>query len=108
MEVFVSEPIAPRRGTFDTAAMASGLPGLPGGFEWRGTPYAVLQTLETWKQSAHEGGRPSAERYLRRHYFKLRMSDRSVWTVYFTRQAARGGPARQRWFLLTVDNESGT
>jgi hypothetical protein len=95
MEEFISEPITPLGG-FDTAAMASGLPGLPRGFTWRAQEYTVVAPLETWKVSAAEGGRPGGERYLRRHYSRLRMSDGAVWTVYFTRQAARGGGRARR------------
>jgi hypothetical protein len=103
MPEFVSEPITPHAGTFDAAAMATGLPGLPRGFTWRGAAYRIDEQLETWKASAPEGGRPGGERYLRRHYFRLRMSDGAVWTVYFVRQAPRSGPAKLRWFLYLVE-----
>ncbi len=107
MEEFLSEPIAPL-GAFDTGAMARGLPGLPPGFIWREQPCEIAATLGTWKQSAPEGGRPGGELYLQRHYFRLRMSDNSIWTVYFTRQPLRGGRrakaghvAGSRWFLYS-------
>ncbi|HOO17021.1 MAG: cytoplasmic protein [Phycisphaerae bacterium] len=103
MENFVSEPISPHRGTFMARPMAGGLPGLPGGFDWRGKSYEIREVLETWKQSGAEHGRAQGEIYLRRHYFKIKMSDAAVWTVYFTRQAARGGPAKRRWFLYSID-----
>src|SRR5512142_3135878 len=73
MEEFVSESITPHKGTFDAAPMAAGMPGLPSGFDWRGTSYAVVERLETWKQSGAEKGRADGERYLRRHYFRVRM-----------------------------------
>lgn len=104
MEEFVSEPIKPRAGTADRAAMATGVPGLPDGFDWRGTSFDIVATLETWKASAAEGGRPGGERYLRRHYYRLKMSDGSVWVVYFLRQTPRGGSAKRRWFLLSVSS----
>lgn len=102
MEEFVSEPIEPRAGSFDPAAMVRGLPGLPDAFTWRGQTMAIAEELEAWKQSAPEGGRAEGERYLRRHYYRLRMADESVWTVYFLRQAARGCGARRRWVLYSV------
>ncbi len=103
MEEFVSESITPHKGTFDAAPMAAGMPGLPSGFDWRGTSYAVVERLETWKQSGAEKGRADGERYLRRHYFRVRMSDGSVWTVYFTRQPSGSGSARRRWFIYSVE-----
>lgn len=106
MEEFVSEAVTPHAGTFGAAAMAGGLPGLPGGFNWRGASYEVAAELESWKQSGPEVGRMSGERYLRRHYFRLRMSDQSVWTVYFVRQTPRSGSPKRRWFLYAVERPS--
>ena len=97
----VSEAITPRAGTFDTASMTRGEPGLPDGFCWRDVWLDVVETLAAWKESSREGGRAGGELYLRRHYYRLRMSDGAVWTVYFTRQPPRSGNARQRWFLYT-------
>lgn len=99
MEEFVSEPIVPGGRNSSTVSMARGEPGLPQSFEWRGDTYAVQQRLEQWKESQREGGRATADLYLRRHYYKLLMSDTSQWIVYFTRQPASGQAATQRWFL---------
>lgn len=103
MEEFISEPITPHAGSFETRAMAAGLPGLPTGFDWRGAAYRIVDRLEHWKQSAPEGGRAGGERYLRRHCFRLRMADKTVWTVYFLRQTPRGGSPKTRWFLLSIE-----
>jgi hypothetical protein len=83
--------------------MSAGLPGLPRSFNWRGADYRVEEQLEAWKASAPEGGRADGERYLRRHYFRLRMTGGAVWTVYFVRQAPRSGSAKLRWFLYLVE-----
>jgi len=107
MTDLISESITPHAGTFDAAKMAQGLPGLPSGFNWRGESVTVHALLEKWKESSHEGGREGGELYLRRHYFKLRMSDGSAWTVYFLRQAPKSGNPRLRWFLYTIEWESG-
>jgi hypothetical protein len=103
MEEFVSEPIQPRTGGFDAAAMARGEPGLPTGFRWRDQWYEVVERLESWKETSPEGGRAGGEVYLRRHAYKLRMSDGSVWTVYFLRQTPKSGSPRRRWFVLSVE-----
>ncbi len=105
MPDLVSEPLSPRPGSFDTTAMARGEPGLPSGFTWRGRPFDVVAVLETWKESSPEGGRAGGEHYLRRHYFRIRMSDCAVWTVYFVRQTPRTGKPTSRWFLYTVDSD---
>jgi len=98
MPEFVSERITPIAGGFDTRSMARGEPGLPRGFRWRGDDYPVLELLETWKQSSREGAHAQGELYLRRHYFRVRVSD-AEWIVYFTRQPSRSGSPKSRWFL---------
>ena len=106
MVEFVSEAISAKRGCANTAAMGRGEPGLPTAFTWRGDSYTVCEVLERWKQSSPEGGRAGNEVYLRRHYFRTRMSDGSLWTVYFLRQAARSGSAKTRWFLYEIDTDA--
>jgi len=100
----ISEPLRPIRGTFDTRAMGRGEPGLPTGFIWRERTFRVVEVLETWKHSEREGG--SGELYLRRHYFKLRMEDGAIWTVYFVRQTPKTGNVKQRWFLYTKETQT--
>jgi hypothetical protein len=100
MADLVSEPLTPRPGAFDAAAMARGEPGMPPAFTWRGTEYEVIERLESWKASGPATGGGT---YLRRHYHKLRMSDGNVWTVYFVRQTPRSGSPKARWFLYTID-----
>lgn len=103
MEEFVSEAIVPVAGTSDAAAMATGVPGLPRGFVWREQTHEIVACLETWKRSEPEGGRADGERYLRRHYYRLRVSDGMVWIVYFLRQRPRSGSAKRRWFLYSIE-----
>ena len=105
MTDLISEPIRPRAGTFDTASMAHGEPGLPKSFEWRGRSFEIVEELGRWKESSREGARASGSLYLRRHHFKLRMSDGSIWTVYFVRQTPRAGNAKRRWFLYTMERD---
>ncbi len=102
MPDLVSEPITPMPGTLDASRMARGEPGLPGGFTCRGQSYHVVEVLETWKLSSREGG-GAGDLYLRRHYYKLRMSDRSIWIIYFVRQTPKSGSPKNRWFLYTVE-----
>ena len=103
MAELISESITPDAGTFDPSRMGRGEPGLPRGFTWRDESMAVIDELGAWKQSSREGG-GAGDLYLRRHYYKLRMSDASVWTVYFVRQTTRAGNRKKRWFLYTREN----
>lgn len=96
---FISEPIKPRQGTFDTHHMGRGEPGLPTAFTWRDEEFAIDERLAMWKESTRDVG----DLYLRRHYYRLRMSDGTIWTVYFTRQTPRTGNPKERWFLYTVE-----
>ncbi|TWT45229.1 hypothetical protein RAS1_16510 [Phycisphaerae bacterium RAS1] len=106
MPEFISEPIEPA-GAPDATAMARGEPGLPPAFHWRSSRYGVCACLETWKFSSREGARAGGELYLRRHYYRLRMSDGREWTVYFIRQGPRSGSAKRRWFLYEIaDNQA--
>ena len=92
-EEFVSEPIQPVAGTFDTAGMTRGEPGLPQRFVWRDKEYTVAAVLEVWKEDGpcrHGSG----EMYLRKHWFKIATEQGPQMTLYFERQA-RSKPAEQ-------------
>jgi hypothetical protein len=103
-ERFVSEPIEPAPGSFDTAGMTRGEPGLPGRFAWRGREYEVAETLETWKETApcHHG---SDEQYVRKHFFRVRTACGREMTLYFERQARSRRERKKRWWLFTVRDE---
>ncbi|KKK64883.1 hypothetical protein LCGC14_2979730 [marine sediment metagenome] len=104
-ERFVSEPLVPDAGTADPAGMARGEPGLPGAFTWRGMRYAVAGVLETWKTSRREGGSPTGELYLRRHWYRIVTTCGRVMTVYCQRQAGDARGAKRRWWLYTIQEE---
>jgi len=101
-EEFVSEPIKPVAGTFGTAGMTRGEPGLPGRCVWRQQEYAVAEVLQAWKESGpcRSGG---PEQYLRKHWFKIRTDDGLEMTVYFERQARTKRQAKKRWWLYTIN-----
>lgn len=99
-ERFVSEAIEPEAGAFDAAAMATGEPALPARFRWRGRDYEVAEVLERRRELTP----PSFEsdRYLRKHWFRIRTRCGAVMRIYFQRRAkdVRGG---KRWWLYTID-----
>jgi hypothetical protein len=101
-EEFISEPIEPVVGTFDTAAMTRGEPGFPERFKWRDEEYAVAEVLEAWKEtgSCRSGG---PEKYLRKHWYKIRTDSGLEMTLYFERQARSKRQDKIRWWLYTIN-----
>lgn len=102
MEELISEPIKPDAGTFDTAAMARGQPGLPTGFTWRDRHYRIAEVLEEWKHSEREYHR-RGEAYYRKHFWRIRTEGGEMMTLYALRQVKRGQSAKRRWWLYAVE-----
>ena len=101
---FVSEPIQPLPGTFDAAGMVRGEPGLPRRFRWRGDEYAVTDVLETWKDTGPcRSGSP--ERYVRKHWFRIRTTNGVEMVLYFERQAKSARDRKRRWWLYTITRD---
>ena len=95
---FVSEPVKPVAESMDPAAMACGAPGLPQRFVWRGTEFAVGEVLEQWKETgACRHG--SAEKYVRKHWFRIRTTSGDEMKLYFERQPRAKHNAR--WWLFS-------
>ncbi len=102
VENFISELIKPVEGTFDTAAMTRGEPGLPKKFTWRDKEYEVAEILEVWKETGPcKSG--SEEQYLRKHWYKIRTTTDEIMTLYFERQARSKGQSKARWWLYTIE-----
>ena len=98
---FVSEVIRPVAGAGDSAGMVRGEPGFPKRFIWRETEYVLAEVLATWKQSGPcKSG--SNEKYLRKHWFRIRTADGVEMEIYFDRQARSKRQAKNRWWLYTV------
>ncbi len=98
-EQFISEPITPAEGTFDSQAIARGEPGLPTKFTWRGNEYLIEEVLEVWKTSTPESA--GGELYLRRHWWEVRTHTGHIMKLYFERQKNRKN-AKDRWFIYTL------
>ncbi len=96
---FVSQPIQPEAGTFDTGAMARGGPGLPLAFQWRRRRLVIREIPGTWRDSA-SCTHGSGERYLARHGFVCRLESGGIARIYFERRPGRGGG--RRWWLLEL------
>lgn len=96
---FISEPLTPEPGSFDASAMARGEPGLPARFVWRGQTHALDELLEAWVTSSTGRG----EKYLRRHWYRIRTAAGITMTVYCERQPKPTKSARRRWWVYTIE-----
>jgi len=99
-ERFVSEAIEPVADTFDTSRMATGEPGLPGAFVWRGEILQIAAVLRTWRETGPcRHGSP--ESYVRKHWFEVTTRAGATLKVDFDRQP-RGRRGAARWWLFSV------
>ena len=97
---FVSEPIQPVVGTIDAAALATGGPGLPSEFVWRGKPLAIVAVRRSWRETGPcRNG--SGEAYVRKHWFEVETAEGDRATLYFERQGRSPG-TKKRWWLYTI------
>ena len=101
---FVSEPILPKRGSFDSSDMGRALPGLPAEFTWRDESFCVRELLEKWKMSGPEVGRMGGERYLRRHYFRVKTTSGHIMVLYCERNTRNRTRPKSRWWLYTIQH----
>lgn len=101
---FISDVITPVKGTFDIKAMSRGEPGMPSRFKWRKRVYAVAEVIEKWKEtSPRRGG--SGEKYVRKHWYKIRTTEGEVMEIYFERKSVPKGQAKRRWWLYSVSSQ---
>jgi len=103
-ENFIDEAIEPVEGTFDTEMMATGEPGLPHEFLWRGRRVVVAAVVKSWRETGpcrHGSG----EQYVRKHWYDVLTTEGLVMRLYFERSARRGKPKGPRWWLFSVRGE---
>jgi phosphoribosylglycinamide formyltransferase-1 len=104
---FISEPILPVEASFDTGGMARGEPGLPRKFRWRKKEFIVAEVLERWKEHG-DCRHGSGERYVRKHGYRVRTAEGSVFRLYFQRSMGRGKlPAKSRWWIHSIESCAG-
>ena len=99
---FVSEPLTPLDGSFDTALMAQGEPGLPHHFRWRKKEWHVSVILEKWKDHG-DCTHGSGERYVRRHFYRVQTAEGPVLRIYFQRTFGRGRRTPCRWWIASIE-----
>jgi len=98
-ETFVGEGITPEDQSFTASAMATGKPGLPRTFSWKGRRFCVLEVLEEWKDTG-DCRHGSGERYVRKHWFRIRTTDALEMKIYFERQGRSSGGSRWRLYSM--------
>ncbi len=83
--------------------MASGEPGFPWKFIWRDREYTVDRLIEKWKQTAdcRDGSR---ERYVRRHWYRVKVRGGEEMNIYFERHARSFGQRKVRWWLYSISS----
>ena len=101
---WVHEPIQPIIEPESTEARATGEPVLPMRFLWRNREYAVAEVMRRWKGFS-PGTSAMPDRYLRKHWFRIRTTEGLEMDLYFERQARSAGSAKTRWWLFTVSEE---
>jgi hypothetical protein len=100
-ETFVGEAITPEDMSFSVFAMAMGKPGLPRTFSWKGRRFSILEVLEEWKESG-DCRHGSGERYVRKHWFRVRTTGDLEMRIYFERKGRSSGGSR--WRLHSMRN----
>ena len=106
-EELISERLIPVMDSVDSRRVVIGAPLLPTRFIWRGVEYAVAAVLEEWKETGpcHHG---SGERYVRKHWLRVRMAGGEEMKIYFERQARSSRERKCRWWLYTVARPEGS
>ena len=91
-----TEAITPEPGSFDTAMMAAGKPGLPRRFTWREAAYEVAEVLDTGKEITPDRG----DHYVRRHGVVIRTACGLVMKLTGARASRGRAP---RWVLRSIE-----
>ena len=99
-QAFISERLKPVVATVDPRAMATGGPGLPREFIWRGKPLEIAAVLRTWRETG-PCTHGSAEAYVRKHWFEVQTTTGQKARIYFERQA-RSRDRTARWWLFSI------
>ena len=100
-EKLISEPVTPVAGSFNAAAMATGSPGVPMAFVWRGKEYRIARIMAERKtlRGCRNG---SGEKYIDKHIYTVKAESGETMTLYRARTGAKG----DSWVLYTIANES--
>ncbi len=101
---FIGEAIRPVAGSYDTAGMSRGEPGVPKEFIWRRHRFHIKKVLNQWRETG-PCTHGSAERYVRQHWYEVITDSAEQMKIYFERQS-RLGVKDQRWRLFSIKGRS--
>jgi hypothetical protein len=96
-ETFIGEALTPLDMSFSLSPMATGKPGLPRKFSWKGDEFSITEVLEEWKECG-DCRHGSGERYVRKHWFRVRTTLDLEMKIYFERQGRSSGGSRWRLY----------
>ena len=103
-ERFIGEAIVAEDMSFSVASMAMGKPGLPRVFSWKGRRFCVTAVLEEWKECG-DCRHGSGERYVRKHWYRVRTTEDLEMKIYFERQGRSSGGSRWRLYSVRSTEE---
>lgn len=101
-ERFISESIRPVEGSLNLAETPVGEPPLPRKFIWRDVEYTVVEILDERKEVGRDATHGGKEKYLRKHWFRVRTSSGHIMNIYFERRAKSKAQRLKRWWLYTI------
>lgn len=81
--------------------MATGSPGLPTEFAWKGGRLRIAQVEHSWRETG-PCSHGSGERYAKRHWFDVRTSEGRRAKIYFERSVRSRRPVT-RWWLYSIN-----
>ena len=98
-EEFIGESIAPVKRSVSVAPINIGEPALPRTFSWRREHFSVTEVLEKWK-GVGDCTHGSGERYVRKHWYRIRTDTDVEMKIYFERQGRTRSKSRWRLYSL--------
>jgi Domain of unknown function (DUF6504) len=100
-EQFICDPIKVITDDASVSGALRGEPCAPKHFIWRTQEIEVAEVLDRWKDTG-PCTHGSAEKYVRKHWFKIRADDNRIMKIYFERKPRSMKKARERWWLYTI------
>ena len=103
MKEFIGEPL--QQVVFDTSTLASGEPGAPISFTWRGVTHLVTEVADRRKGVAPDRTHGSGEMYVEKHWFRVVTNSGYTLDIYFDRASSRNSKRfGSRWWVYAAED----